>query len=55
MMSPVLPVRPAARAVSSLVQELTSGVMDRPRSSIFEQSENRLHAQKVLLVELLSG
>ena len=35
--------------------EITSDVMDGPRSIIFEQSENRLHAQKALLVELLAG
>ena len=35
--------------------EITSDVMDGPRSAIFEQSENRLHAQKALLVELLAG
>ena len=29
--------------------------MDGDRSIIFEQSENRLHAQKALLVELLAG
>ena len=34
-------------------EEITSDVMDGPRSIIFEQSENRLHAQKALLVELL--
>lgn len=34
-------------------EEITSEVMDGPRSLIFEQSENRLHAQKALLVELL--
>ncbi len=34
-------------------EEITSDVMDGPRSLIFEQSENRLHAQKALLVELL--
>jgi ornithine carbamoyltransferase len=33
--------------------EITSEVMDGPRSIIFEQSENRLHVQKALLVELL--
>ena len=27
----------------------------RPASIIFDQSENRLHAQKALLVELLAG
>jgi ornithine carbamoyltransferase len=36
-------------------EEITSDVMDGPRSIIFQQSENRLHAQKALLVELLAG
>jgi ornithine carbamoyltransferase len=36
-------------------EEITSDVMDGARSIIFEQSENRLHAQKALLVELLAG
>jgi len=36
-------------------EEITSDVMDGPRSIIFEQSENRLHAQKALLVELLAA
>jgi len=34
-------------------EEITSDVMDGPRSIIWEQSENRLHVQKALLVELL--
>jgi ornithine carbamoyltransferase len=34
-------------------EEITSEVMDGPRSIIFEQSENRLHIQKALLVEML--
>ena len=34
-------------------EEITSEVMDGPRSLIFDQSENRLHVQKALLVELL--
>src|SRR3954451_579529 len=34
-------------------EEITSEIMDGPQSRIFEQSENRLHAQKALLVELL--
>jgi ornithine carbamoyltransferase len=36
-------------------EEITSEVMDGPRSIIFDQSENRLHAQKALLVELITG
>ena len=36
-------------------EEITSSVMDGPRSLIWEQSENRLHVQKALLVELLGG
>ena len=34
-------------------EEITSAVMDGPRSIIFDQSENRLHVQKALVVELL--
>jgi ornithine carbamoyltransferase len=36
-------------------EEITSDVMDGPRSIIFEQSENRLHAQKAFLVESLAS
>jgi ornithine carbamoyltransferase len=36
-------------------EEISSAVMDGPRSLIWEQSENRLHVQKGLLVELLGG
>ena len=34
-------------------EEITSDVMDGPRSLILDQSENRLHVQKALLVEIL--
>jgi ornithine carbamoyltransferase len=36
-------------------EEITDEVMDGPRSLIWTQSENRLHAQKGLLVELLGA
>ncbi len=36
-------------------EEITSAVMDGPQSLIFEQSENRLHVQKGLLVEILGS
>jgi ornithine carbamoyltransferase len=36
-------------------EEITSEVMDGPQSVIFDQSENRLHLQKALLVELIAG
>ena len=36
-------------------EEITSAVMDGPRSVIWDQSENRLHVQKALLVEVLGG
>jgi len=34
-------------------REITSSVMDSPRSLIWDQAENRLHAQKALLVTLI--
>jgi len=34
--------------------EITDEVMDGPQSRIFQQAENRLHAQKAILVKLLS-
>ena len=33
--------------------EVTDGVMDSPVSVVFDQSENRLHAQKALLAMLI--
>jgi len=48
---------PAARVLHCLPahrgEEITSDVMDGPQSLIFQQSENRLHVQKGLLVEIL--
>jgi ornithine carbamoyltransferase len=35
-------------------EEITSDVMDGPRSLILDQSENRLHVQKALLAEVLA-
>jgi ornithine carbamoyltransferase len=35
-------------------EETTDGVMESARSVVFDQAENRLHAQKGLLVTLLS-
>jgi len=34
-------------------EEVTDEVMDGPQSVVFDQAENRMHAQKALLVELL--
>jgi ornithine carbamoyltransferase len=36
-------------------EEITSEVMDGPRSLVLDQSENRLHVQKALLVEILGA
>ncbi|MCX9012923.1 MAG: ornithine carbamoyltransferase [Candidatus Methanoperedens sp.] len=35
-------------------EEITAEVVDGPHSAVFDQAENRLHAQKALLLELLS-
>jgi ornithine carbamoyltransferase len=34
-------------------EEVTDSVMESPRSAVFDQAENRLHAQKALLLTLL--
>jgi ornithine carbamoyltransferase len=34
-------------------EEITKSVVDSANSAIFEQAENRLHAQKALIVQLL--
>ena len=35
-------------------EEISAGLLDDPRSVVFDQAENRLHVQKALLVNLLS-
>ena len=34
-------------------EEISADVLDGPRSAIWDQAENRLHAQKALLLHLL--
>ncbi len=34
-------------------EEVTDGVIDSPRSVVFQQAENRLHAQKAVLIALM--
>ena len=35
--------------------EVTDDVIDSPRSIVFQQAENRLHAQKAIMLELMTG
>ena len=35
-------------------QEVTDEMMESPRSMVFDQAENRLHAQKALLLMMLA-
>ena len=34
-------------------REITDDVIDGPQSVVFDQAENRLHAQKAILIKLL--
>jgi ornithine carbamoyltransferase len=36
-------------------EEISVGLLDDPRSVVFDQAENRLHLQKALLLRLLSN
>ena len=36
-------------------EEVTDDVIDGPQSVVFDQAENRMHAQKALLAKLLGG
>jgi ornithine carbamoyltransferase len=36
-------------------EEVTDGVVDHPRSVVFDEAENRLHAQKAVLLHLMGG
>jgi ornithine carbamoyltransferase len=36
-------------------EEVTAGVIDSPRSIVFDQAENRMHIQKAILLLLLGS
>jgi len=36
-------------------EEVTEGILDSPQSVVFDQTENRMHLQKALLAQMLSG
>lgn len=36
-------------------QEVTEGILDSPKSVVFDQAENRLHLEKALLTQMLGG
>jgi ornithine carbamoyltransferase len=35
-------------------EEVTAGVIDHPRAVVFQEAENRLHAQKAIMLELMA-
>jgi len=36
-------------------EEVAEGILDSPKSVVFDQAENRMHLQKALLAEMLGG
>ena len=36
-------------------EEVAKGILDIPRSVVFDQAENRMHLQKALLSQMLGG
>jgi ornithine carbamoyltransferase len=36
-------------------EEITPGMLDHPQSVVFDQAENRLHAQNAVLAYLFEG
>jgi ornithine carbamoyltransferase len=36
-------------------EEVAKGILDSPRSVVFDQAENRMHVQKALLADMLGG
>ncbi|MGH7311941.1 MAG: ornithine carbamoyltransferase, partial [Candidatus Rokuibacteriota bacterium] len=36
-------------------EEITDAVLDGPHSIVLDQAENRLHAQKAIILDLLGG
>ena len=35
-------------------QEISTGLLENPKSVVFDQAENRLHIQKAILAKLIS-
>jgi ornithine carbamoyltransferase len=35
-------------------EEVTAGVIDSPHAVVFQEAENRLHAQKAIMLDLMA-
>ena len=46
---------PIQQAIRDIEKFMSNGMLEDDRSVVFDQAENRLHAQKAILAKLFSG